>query len=57
MSGFSFDRFVELLMSGQILIDIRLGQYPNGKLHDHGTGFRVRPDNLDLCFSRRESIL
>ena len=57
MSGFSFTRFVELLTSGQILIDIRLGQYPDGRLHDHGTGFRVKPDDLDLCFSKREPIL
>ena len=57
MSGFSFDRFVELLASGKILIDIRLGQHPDGRLHDHGTGFRVRPDNLDLCFSQRKRVL
>ncbi len=57
MSGFSFPRFIELLVSGQILIDIRLGQYPDGRLHDHGTGFRVMPDNLDMCFNKREQIL
>lgn len=57
MSGFSFVRFIELLRSGQILIDIRLGQYPDGRLHDHGTGFRVKPEDLDLCFSNRKRIL
>ena len=57
MSGFSFTRFIELLRSGQILIDIRLGQYPNGRLHDHGTGFRVKPENLDMCFSTRKRVL
>ncbi len=57
MYGFSFDRFVELLMSGQILVDIRLGRYPSGKLHDHGTAFRVKPDDLDQCFLSREKIL
>lgn len=57
MSGFSFARFIELLRSGQILIDIRLGQYPDGRLHDHGTGFRVKPDDLDLCFDNRKRVL
>lgn len=57
MSGFNFKRFIELLMSGQIRIDIRLGQYPDGKLHDHGTAFRVKPNDLELCFSKRERIL
>ena len=57
MSGFSFKRFIELLMSRHILVDIRLGRHPDGRLHDHGTGFRVSPGNLDLCFDRREQIL
>jgi len=57
MSGFSLARFIELLRGGKILIDIRLGQYPDGRLHDHGTGFRVKPDDLDLCFESRERIL
>ena len=57
MSGFSFARLIELLRSGQISVDIRLGQYPDGRLHDHGTGFRVKPDDLQLCFERREQVL
>ena len=57
MSGFSFKRFIDLLMSRQILVDIRLGRHPDGRLHDHGTGFRVAPGNLDLCFERREQVL
>lgn len=57
MSGFSFGRFVELLMSRQILVDIRLGRRPDGRLHDHGTGFRIAPSNLDLCFEKREQVI
>lgn len=30
---------------------------PDGRPHDHGTGFRVFPDNLDLCFSNREKVM
>lgn len=57
MSGFSFGRFIDLLRRGDILIDIRLGQYQDGRLHDHGTGFRVNPTDLDQCFETRERIL
>ena len=57
MSGFSFDNFVLLLKEGKILVDIRIGQYPDGRAHDHGTGFRVLPDNLDLCFAKREKVI
>ena len=56
-SGFSFKRFIELLKSGDILIDIRIGQYPDGRPHDHGTGFRIKPDKLDRCFEKRKRVL
>lgn len=57
LSGFSFGNFLKLLREGTILVDIRIGQYPDGRSHDHGTGFRVFPDRLDLCFSHRERII
>ena len=57
LSGFNFDNFLNLLKEGVILVDIRIGQLPNGKPHDHGTGFRVLPDKLDLCFEHRERIM
>jgi len=57
LSGFNFYNFVQLLKDGVILVDIRIGQYPDGRPHDHGTGFRIFPDKLDLCFSHRERII
>jgi hypothetical protein len=57
LTGFDFPNFVELLKEGQILVDIRIGQYADGRPHDHGTGFRVSPDKLDLCFSHRERVV
>jgi len=56
LSGFNFENFLNLLKEGIILVDIRIGQYPDGRPHDHGTGFRVFPDKLDLCFEYRERI-
>lgn len=57
LSGFGFDNFSQLLKEGTILVDIRIGQYPDGRSHDHGTGFRVFPAKLDLCFSHRKKII
>ncbi|MDW7988387.1 MAG: MvaI/BcnI family restriction endonuclease [candidate division WOR-3 bacterium] len=57
LSGFDFENFVRLLKEGTILVDIRIGQYPDGRTHDHGTAFRVLPAKLDLCFKHREKIL
>lgn len=56
LSGFNFNNFVRLLKDGVVFVDIRIGQYSDGRTHDHGTGFRVRPIKLDLCFSHREKI-
>jgi len=57
LSGFNFNNFFNLLKEGTILVDIRIGQYADGRPHDHGTGFRVLPDKLDLCFANRERIM
>jgi hypothetical protein len=57
LSGFDFNNFVQLLKDDVIRVDIRIGQYLDGRPHDHGTGFRVFPDKLDLCFSHRERII
>jgi hypothetical protein len=57
LSGFDFDNFVNLLREGVILVDIRIGQYADGRPHDHGTAFRVLPDKLDLCFAHREKVM
>lgn len=55
--GFSYEGLVELLQQGKIYVDLRIGQYPNGKTHDHGTGFRVREADQDLLFSYRKRLV
>lgn len=57
LAGFSFSRFTDLLSTGDIRTDIRIGQHPNGRPHDHGTGFRINPGKLDLCFEDRRQVL
>ena len=57
LSGFSFDGFKKLLEKGIVVVDIRIGQNPDGSVHDHGTAFRVRLNNLDLCFENRKRIV
>lgn len=55
---FKLDKFYELLESGDIQFDIRIGSYKTGtnfgKAHDHGSGFRIHRAKLDLLF---ENIL
>lgn len=57
LKGFSFEDFKQLVRDGVICVDLRIGQYPDGSSHDHGTGFRIRPDKLELCFGTRDRIM
>lgn len=57
LEGFDFANFIALIKSGDILIDIRIGKFDDGSVHDHGTGFRIFPYKLDLCFRQRTNLL
>lgn len=54
--GGSFERFLSLLKEGKIQYDIRIGSYKTegknyGKVHDHGSAFRVARTDLKKLFS------
>lgn len=55
VSGFDYEAMISLLEEGKIFVDFRIGQYPDGRTHDHGTGFRIREIEQPLLFkvSRR----
>jgi hypothetical protein len=57
LDGFSFERFSELVREGKLKVDIRIGHYHDGRLHDHGTGFRILPKYLPQCFQTIRQIL
>lgn len=57
LEGFSFDRFCDLVKKGVIKLDLRIGHYPDGRPHDHGTGFRVFPEDTPKCFEKIVRIL
>lgn len=51
------DKFLNLVETGHILIDLRMHLRPNGAVRNHGTGFRIDEQYLHLCFSDRESLV
>ncbi len=62
LMGFSFERFITLISNGIVKVELRLGVYPKGsknegRLHDHGTAFRVLSANLQDCFAYRDQII
>jgi len=52
LEGFSFENFSNLIQEGKIKLDLRIGHYPDGRPHDHGTGFRVMPKYIQECFDK-----
>lgn len=50
----SLENLLKLIDRGRLMIDIRIGSYKTGKMkgkpHDHGTGFRIRPEDLSLLY-------
>ena len=57
VSGFSYDDFSDLLEDGKIKVDLRMGQYSDGRMHDHGTGFRISKRDEVLLFKNKEQIV
>lgn len=59
-SSFNFDAFIEAIEQGLIQFDIRIGAYKSGKnigkAHDHGSGFRIRPDNLKILYKDYKEV-
>lgn len=53
-----FQVFIELLKAGKIMFDIRIGAYKSGtrkgKPHDHGSGFRIRKQDMASLY---ESVI
>ena len=41
-NGISSKKIIDLFKDGKIIVDIRIGTFPNGRIHDHGTGFRIK---------------
>lgn len=57
VGGFDYDAMIQLLEQGKIFIDLRIGQYPDGRTHDHGTGFRIREVDQPLLFKINNRIV
>lgn len=59
--GVDASNFFNLIKQGLVYIDIRMGFYrdgPNvGKVHDHGTGFRILPKYENFIFNTKKQIV
>jgi len=55
LTGLTFEKFIDAVKQGLILYDIRIGVYKTGisigKTHDHGSGFRIKKQNIEKVFT------
>ena len=56
VSGFDYNAMIKLLEEGKIIVDLRIGQYTDGRTHNHGTGFRIKEIDHHLLFKTRRRI-
>jgi len=58
LSGLDFDRFIENIENDVIKFDIRIGSFKSGiklgKVHDHGSGFRIKRADIPKLFEMEE---
>jgi len=58
LSNLTIQRFIDNVRNDNIKYDIRIGAFRSGikigKVHDHGSGFRVRRENLSNLFDIEE---
>lgn len=49
-----FNKFIKLIEKGQVRISFTIGVYKSGKnigkIHDHGTQFSIKKENMELLF-------
>lgn len=55
--GLDIDNFIKLVKEGVIRFDLRLGAYPDGRVHDHGSGFRIYPKDERLLFDELKILV
>lgn len=51
------DNFLEAFTNGCIVIDIRMHLKPNDTVRNHGTGIRIRENDIPLLYARKQTLL
>ena len=52
-----FELFKKMVKKDFIVVDFRMFYKPNGSVRNHGTGFRVKINQLYNCFSKKERLI
>ena len=58
--GLSFNKLIDFAKTDKLMFDIRIGAYKSGRMigkaHDHGSGFRVKKEDLYLLYDNNTKL-
>ena len=57
LEGFDFEHFKAMVKKDAVVVDLRMYYRPNGSVRNHGTAFRVKPNQLYKCFDTKVDLL
>ena len=57
LEGFDFDHFKNMVKKDAIVVDFRMFYRPSGSVRNHGTGFRVKINQLYNCFDTKVELV
>lgn len=57
LEDFDFELFKKRVKADDIVVDFRMYYRSNGSVRNHGTGFRVKINKLDDCFSKKTRLI
>lgn len=57
LEGFDFIRFKNMVKKDFIVVDFRMFYRPDGSVRNHGTGFRVKINQLYNCFDTKVKLI
>ncbi len=57
LEGFDFQLFKKMVKKDYIVVDFRMYYRPNGSVRNHGTGFRIKINQLDNCFDNKLKLI
>lgn len=57
LEGFDFGHFKNMVKKDAIVVDFRMFYRPSGSVRNHGTGFRVKINQLYNCFDTKVELV
>ena len=57
LEDFSFEKFKKMIKKDEIVVDFRMYYKPNGRVRNHGTGFRIKTNKLYNAFKKKKRLI